>query len=94
MHLNWFRAVDGRSVQYRDGVDWMAVYRNRPLTTMDEAAGFVSANWRAQLEYRTLDAWWEPRRYQNRIGEVDGPLLHISGWYDDEEIGTPANFAA
>ena len=22
------------------------------------------------------------------------PVLHISGWYDDEEIGTPANFAA
>ena len=21
-------------------------------------------------------------------------MLHISGWYDDEEIGTPANFAA
>ena len=33
-------------------------------------------------------------RYQHRIGEVDLPVLHISGWYDDEEIGTPANFAA
>jgi putative CocE/NonD family hydrolase len=25
---------------------------------------------------------------------VDVPVLHVSGWYDDEEIGTPANFAA
>jgi len=33
-------------------------------------------------------------RYQHRIGEVDVPVLHVSGWYDDEEIGTPANFAA
>jgi uncharacterized protein len=33
-------------------------------------------------------------RYQHRIGELDLPVLHISGWYDDEEIGTPANFAA
>jgi putative CocE/NonD family hydrolase len=32
-------------------------------------------------------------RYQHRIHEVDVPVLHISGWYDDEEIGTPANFA-
>ena len=21
-------------------------------------------------------------------------MLHVSGWYDDEQIGTPANFAA
>ena len=41
-----------------------------------------------------LDDWWEPLRYQQRMREIDLPVLHISGWYDDEEIGTPANFAA
>ncbi len=68
----------------------MTVYRHRPLLTMDEAAGFVSPNWREELRHRTLDEWWEPVRYQHRIGEIDVPVLHISGWYDDEEIGTPA----
>ena len=72
----------------------MTVYGHRPLLTMDEAAGFVSPNWREELQHRTLDEWWEPVRYQHRIGEIDVPALHISGWYDDEEIGTPANFAA
>ncbi len=94
MHINWHRAVDGRVPQYREDVDWMAVYRHRPLATMDEAAGFFSANWREELRHRTLDEWWEPVRYQHRIAEIDVPVLHISGWYDDEEIGTPANFAA
>ncbi|MHB2024277.1 MAG: CocE/NonD family hydrolase [Mycobacteriales bacterium] len=94
MHINWFRAVDGRMPQYREDVDWMAVYRHRPLLSMDEAAGFHSANWRTQLHHASLDEWWEPRRYQHRIHEVKVPVLHISGWYDDEEIGTPANYAA
>jgi putative CocE/NonD family hydrolase len=94
MHINWHRFTDGRMPQYRDDVDWMAVYGHRPLQTMDEAAGFVSPNWREELAHRTLDEWWEPVRYQHRIGETDVPALHISGWYDDEEIGTPANFAA
>jgi hypothetical protein len=94
MHINWFRLVDGRAPQYQDDVDWMAVYAHRPMLTMDEAAGFVAPNWREELRHRTLDDWWEPVRYQHRIGEVDVPALHISGWYDDEEIGTPANFAA
>jgi uncharacterized protein len=93
MHVNWFRLTDARMLQYLDDVDWMAVYRHRPLVTMDEAAGFVSPGWREELRHRTLDEWWEPVRYQHRIGEVDVPVLHISGWYDDEQIGTPANFA-
>jgi uncharacterized protein len=93
MHINWHRFTDGRMPQFRDDVDWMAVYRHRPLLTMDEAAGFVSPNWREELRHRTLDEWWEPVRYQHRISEIDVPVLHISGWYDDEQIGTPANFA-
>lgn len=93
MHINWYRAVDGRVPQYREDVDWMTVYGHRPLSTMDEAAGFFSANWREELRHRTLDEWWEPVRYQHRIAEVNVPVMHISGWYDDEEIGTPANFA-
>ncbi|MBV9793113.1 MAG: CocE/NonD family hydrolase [Actinobacteria bacterium] len=94
MHIHWFRMTDGRAVQYTADTDWMKVYAHRPLLTMDEAAGFVSANWREEVRHTTLDEWWEPLRYQHRIGEVDVPVLHISGWYDDEEIGTPANFAA
>jgi len=94
MHANWYRLVSGRSLQFRDDLDWMEVYRHRPIATMDEAAGFVSASWREECRHPTLDEWWEPVRYQHRIDEIDVPTLHISGWYDDEEIGTPLNFAA
>jgi uncharacterized protein len=94
MHVHWFRMTEGRAMQYTESVDWMEVYRHRPLVDLDEAAGFRSELWREECRHQTLDPWWEPLRYQHRIGEVDLPVLHISGWYDDEEIGTPANFAA
>jgi uncharacterized protein len=94
MHVHWFRMTDGHALQYTEAVDWMEVYRHRPLVELDEAAGFRSALWREECHHQTLDAWWEPLRYQHRITEVDVPVLHISGWYDDEEIGTPANFSA
>ena len=90
MQIGWQRLTDGRVPQYTGDVDWGAVFGHRPLATMDEAAGFVSASWRAELQHPTLDDWWEPVRYQHRIGEIDLPVLHVSGWYDDEEIGTPA----
>jgi len=94
MHVHWYRMTDGRALQYTEAVDWMEVYGHRPLVELDEVAGFHSALWREECRHPTLDAWWEPLRYQHRIAEVDVPVLHISGWYDDEEIGTPANFAA
>jgi hypothetical protein len=94
MHIHWYRMTDGRALQYTEAVDWMAVYRHRPLSELDEAAGFRSETWREECRHPTLDEWWEPVRYQHRIAEVEVPVLHISGWYDDEEIGTPANFAA
>jgi putative hydrolase, CocE/NonD family len=94
MHAHWYRMTDGRAMQYTEAVDWMDVYRHRPLASLDEAAGFRSERWREECRHQLLDEWWEPVRYQHRIAEVDVPVLHISGWYDDEEIGTPANFAA
>ncbi len=94
MHIHWYRMTDGRGVQYTEAVHWMDVYRHRPLAELDQAAGFHSPLWREECRHQTLDEWWEPLRYQHRIGEVDIPVLHISGWYDDEEIATPANFAA
>ena len=30
--------------------------------------------------------------YQNKFDQLDVPVLHISGWYDDEQIGTPLNY--
>jgi hypothetical protein len=73
----------------------MEVYRHRPLRELDQAAGFSSERWRAEVGHDASDHdYWEPLRYQHRIDEIDLPVLHVSGWYDDEEIGTPANFAA
>jgi uncharacterized protein len=95
MRINWHRLTDGRMPQYAEAVDWMEVYRHRPLRELDHAAGFESERWADEVGHdAAADAYWEPLRYQHRIAEIDLPVLHISGWYDDEEIGTPANFAA
>ena len=62
---------------------------------MDEAAGYRNEHWRRDLRtHPQLDDYWDPCRYQQRIERVDVPVLHITGWYDDEQIGTPQNFIA
>jgi len=89
----WYRMVSGRLNQYVDGIDWMDVYAHRPLLTMDERAGYVSEHWRNDLTHGPVDdEYWGPLNYQDRIGTLDVPALHVTGWYDDVQPGTLRNF--
>ncbi|MFE0156684.1 CocE/NonD family hydrolase [Nonomuraea sp. NPDC059007] len=91
----WYRMVDRRALQNVTGIDWNAVYSHLPLYTMDEAAGFVSAAWRADIGHAPGDTeYWAPLAYQQKLSVVDVPALHITGWYDDVQPGTLRNFAA
>ena len=93
IELCWFRIVDGRVTQYVDSTDWNEIYKHLPLTTADERAGFRSRFWREDLEHPPSDAgYWGPVRYQGRFDEVDVPVLHVSGWYDDVQPATLINF--
>ena len=91
-HLCWLYLVNGRLRQLMEEINWNPIYKHLPLLTMDERAGFVSPKWREELQHPTLDAYWDNLRYQNQFEKIDLPVMHISGWYDDQQIGTPLNF--
>jgi putative CocE/NonD family hydrolase len=92
MHLCWLHYVSGKVNQVMEAVDWGSVYWHLPLSTMDERAGRPNRHWREDIEHPLLDEYWERICYQNKFDSINVPVLHISGWYDDEEIGTPLNF--
>lgn len=92
MHVCWLYMTSGRIMQNIDVIDWEAVYKHLPLVTMDEKTGKRLPHWREELEHTHLDDWWKAICYQNAFDKVDLPVLHISGWYDDEQVGTPLNF--
>lgn len=92
MGISWYHFTAGRVLQNMDAVDWAKIHRHLPMKTMDEAAGRANRYWKEQFDHPQLDKWWEPLRYQNKFERVKVPVLHISGWYDDEQVGTPLNF--
>jgi putative CocE/NonD family hydrolase len=93
LDLAWQNYVSGRMNQADDAMDWLTIARHLPILTMDEAAGRSMPTWRAMVSHPQLDAFWEGLRYQDKFERIELPVLHISGWYDDEQIGTPLNFA-
>jgi putative CocE/NonD family hydrolase len=92
MDVSWYHFTAGHVNQNMDAEDWTKVYAHLPIYTLDEAAGRPNQNWKDLVDHARLDAWWEPERYQNHYDRVQVPVLHISGWYDDEQIGTPLNY--
>lgn len=88
----WIYMVGGRTMQYADAVDWEQVYKTLPLEQMDEASGRYSAHWKEEMKHTTFDEYWDHVAYQEKFDQIDLPVLHISGWYDDEQVGTPLNF--
>ncbi|MET3287544.1 UNVERIFIED_CONTAM: putative CocE/NonD family hydrolase [Brevibacillus sp. OAP136] len=91
-HLCWLHMVSGRVMQNVDVIDWENAYWHLPLATMDELTGRLSAEWREEIEHPQLDEYWERICYQTKFDRVDVPVMHVSGWYDDEQVGTPLNF--
>lgn len=92
MNVCWYHMTSGRTMHPTKGVDWMKVYEHLPLRTMDEAAGQVMPGWREEMDHEGMDDWRRELNYQDKFDRVMVPVLHISGWYDDEQIGTPLNF--
>lgn len=91
-HLCWLYMTSGRVMQNVDLVNWESVYNHLPMITMDEQTGRSMPKWREEFEHTTFDDWWKHISYQQSFDQIDLPVLHISGWYDDEQIGTPLNF--
>lgn len=91
-HLCWLYLVHGRLRQPMEEIFWDPIYEHLPLATMDERAGLDLPRWREELKHQTLDEFWRAVCYQDQFEKINLPVMHISGWYDDEQVGTPLNF--
>jgi uncharacterized protein len=91
-YMSWYHLLLGHTLHNAAAVDWNALYRHLPLDTMDQAAGFHAPYWQDILNHPGINAWWEPLIYQNKFDRVNLPILHISGWYDDEQAGAVMNY--
>jgi uncharacterized protein len=91
-YLSWYHLLLGHTLHTTAAVDWNALYLHLPLATMDEAGGFRAPYWQNILNHPGINSWWEPLIYQNKFDRVKLPILHISGWYDDEQAGALMNY--
>jgi putative CocE/NonD family hydrolase len=91
-YLSWYHLLLGHTLHNPAAVDWNSLYLHLPLSAMDEAGGFHAPYWHEILNHPGINSWWEPLIYQNKFDRVNLPILHVSGWYDDEQAGAVMNY--
>ena len=89
----WMTIVEGKKNTDPSIFDFSRLCNHLPLRTMDEVFGrkqsFIWQNW---IRHPLADDYWKPSFYQNKFSRIDVPTLHVSGWYDDDLIGTHINY--
>lgn len=92
MHISWRYMVSGRTLKNPDGINWKEIYETLPLKDIPKRLGISFESWEEDGKHKTLDEYWKRIQYQNKFSEINVPVMHVSGWYDDEQIGTFINF--
>ncbi|MFI5449848.1 MAG: CocE/NonD family hydrolase [Candidatus Bathyarchaeia archaeon] len=88
----WMAIVEGRRNTDPSIYDTKSLYEHLPLRTMDEAYGRKSQIWQNWIDHPSADSYWKKVFYQDKYPTITVPTLHISGWYDDDIIGTHLNY--
>ena len=92
MNLSWLFSLRGRGMQNINSVNWEEVYNHLPLLDLPEKTGAEIPIWKEYFINSPASDFWKPLFYQGKMESLDIPVMHISGWYDDEQIGTFINY--
>ncbi|MGO9645233.1 MAG: CocE/NonD family hydrolase [Candidatus Bathyarchaeia archaeon] len=89
----WMAMVEGKKNTDPSIFDSLRLYNHLPLKTMDEVFGRKqSLTWQNWMRHPSADDYWKRSFYQDKFSQIDVPALHVSGWYDDDVIGTHINY--
>ncbi len=92
MTISWLFSISGRSMQNTRYVDWSRIYSHLPLIDLGKLTGRDIPFWKEYFLREPSSEFWKPLFYQRYFSEIEVPAMHISGWYDDEQIGTIINY--
>jgi putative CocE/NonD family hydrolase len=89
--LAWLFMMSERTAR-RDKMtrdDWQELLRHRPIRDIPERAlGYSLPFWDEWMKHPDRDAFWRREDWSIYGDRIDVPALLISGWYDDDGMGT------
>lgn len=91
--VGWLNFVSGRVMQNPELIqNWPEVFRHLPLREMPQVLGRDLPLWEEWLDHLTLDEYWRELRLDDDFAHIETPVLHITGWWDDDQPGALAMY--
>ena len=84
----WVHLVRRRIAEFYSvgQIDWDEVLRRLPLEAIRDFINPAGETWRDMMDHDTLDDFWMKLRFDDRYSKIDVPCLHVTGWYDLEDL--------
>lgn len=86
--LPWATLVDARTNQSLDTQDWAAALGHLPVVSADSVIGRRLEAYRDWVEHPEKGSYWDAFSVEDSWDQIDVPVLHIGGWYDEFLRGT------
>ncbi|MEM4058841.1 MAG: CocE/NonD family hydrolase [Thermoplasmata archaeon] len=88
----WMAIIEGRRNIPAEIYNTEQILWHLPLKTIDKEFGRTSNIWNNWIAHPSADDFWTRTFYQDKLDRIHIPVLHVSGWYDDDLIGTHLNY--
>jgi putative CocE/NonD family hydrolase len=91
--MHWLHFIRRQSLV--PGSVFESVFGDLPVAEQDlKVFGRVDEIWRRFCSEGPDSDYWKPTRYLSKLDRVKAPVLHQSGWFDGDGLGTMRNYLA
>jgi len=89
LYFGWWVFLVRRRIAEVHGLelhDWDTLLKTLPVQSLRDVIDPAGATWDMLMEHDTMDDLWRSLRYEDLYAGIDVPCLHVTGWYDLEDL--------
>ncbi len=87
LYFGWWTYLTRRRIQESNvGLDWEQILSTIPYADIGKIINGSGGNWELFSQNDRLDERWKQIRFDDRYDQIDVPCLHVTGWYDMEDL--------
>ncbi len=89
LYFGWWVYLVRRRITEMHGLekhDWETILKTLPISAIGDFMKPTGETWQDFMNHDTLDDHWKSLRLDARYSDIDIPCLHITGWYDMEDL--------
>ncbi len=89
LYFAWWAYLTRRRIGESYGlaqIDWDEVLARLPFESIGDVIDTPTNIWNNLIVHDTLDDYWKTLRFDDAYDQINVPCLHVSGWYDQEDL--------